>query len=192
MSNEWTSANSAVTALMAEPLSKRAQLLSPSIWTQAMFSGLLHWLSGLGFKKGTFQDIFKLLKPHLGTPVEQLLVSEGSSLPSLLSPLFHLNSLFWQCCWNPLDNLSRWSGLPHLKQFWSFFWYSLTNLAKWMICSPNFTWGFLVSLFSLLALHMTLFSSNVFHYGWSSHEGMIALQLPRGKQVLQCLWLGNI
>ena len=53
-SKEQISMNSGVPIFMVEPLSKRAQLLSPSIQTQVMFSGLLHQLSGLGFKKGTF------------------------------------------------------------------------------------------------------------------------------------------
>ena len=35
-------------------------------------------------------------------------------------------------------------------------------------------------------------SSNTFRYGRLSCEGVIALQLPRGKQVPQCLWSGHI
>ena len=50
-------------------------------------------------------DIFRFWEPCLGMPVEQLLVSEGSSLPSSSSPLSHLNSLFWQSCWDPLNKL---------------------------------------------------------------------------------------
>ena len=95
ISKEQTSTNSTVTTLMVEPLSKRAQLFSQSIQTQVMFSGLLHQLSGLGFKKGALWDVFRHWEPHLGIPVEQLLVSEVSGLPSLSSPLSHLNLLFW-------------------------------------------------------------------------------------------------
>ena len=51
-SNEQTSTNSRVTTLMVELLSIGAQLLSPSILTWAMFSGLLHQLSGLGTSSG--------------------------------------------------------------------------------------------------------------------------------------------
>ena len=93
---------------MAEPLSKRAQLLSSSIQTQAMFSGLLRWLSGSGSKKGTFWD-FRPWEPHPRTLVEQLLISERPSLPSSLSPLSCLNLPFGQSCWDPSDNLS-WGG----------------------------------------------------------------------------------
>ena len=66
-----------------------------------MFSDLLYQLSGLGFKKGTFWHVFRPWEPHLGILVEQLLVSEGPSLPSLLSPLSHLNLLFGWSCWDP-------------------------------------------------------------------------------------------
>ena len=37
-----------------------------------------------------------------------------------------------------------------------------------------------------------LLCANTFHYGGLIHEGAIALQLPRGKQVPWCLWLGGI
>ena len=78
---------------MVKPLSKRAQLLSPSILMQAMFSGPLYQVSRLGFMKETFLDIFRPWEPHLGMPVEKLLVSKGIGFPSLLSPLSHVNSL---------------------------------------------------------------------------------------------------
>ena len=105
---------------MVEPLSKRAQLFSPSIQTWAMFSGLLHWLSGRGFKKGPFWDIFRLWELCPGSPVEWLLVSEESSLPSLSSPLLCLNLLFWQSCWDPLDNLSQDGQDYHIWNNFSF------------------------------------------------------------------------
>ena len=89
MPKGWASTNSGVTAFMVEPLSKRAQLLSPSILAQAMFSGPLHWVHGSGFKKGTFWDVFRPWEPCLGMLIEQLLVSKGPSLPSLFSPLSH-------------------------------------------------------------------------------------------------------
>ena len=92
---------------MVEPLSKRAQLSLLSIQTLVMLSSLLPPLSRLGFKKGTFWDIFRLWGPHLGIPVEWLLVSKGSGLPSSSSLLSCLNLLFWWPCWNPLDNLSQ-------------------------------------------------------------------------------------
>ena len=76
--------NPRVTTLMVKPLSRRCQLLSPSILTWVMFLGLLHQVSGLGIKKGTFWDIFRLWQPCLRMPVEWLLVSEGSSLHDLL------------------------------------------------------------------------------------------------------------
>ena len=75
--------SSGVIALMVELLSNRAQLLSSSILTWAMFSGPLQWVSGSGFKKGAFQDVFMLEEPHLGALAEWLLASEGPSLPSL-------------------------------------------------------------------------------------------------------------
>ena len=114
MSKEQTSTKSGVTAMMVELLSKRAQLSSPSMQTQAILSGPLYWLSWSGFKKGTFWEIFRLWEPCLRMPVEWLLVSEGSGLPSLLSPLLHLNSLFWQPCWDSLDTLS-----PDVQDCWT-------------------------------------------------------------------------
>ena len=104
MSKEWASMISVFTALMVKTLSKRAQLLSASIQTQAMFSSPPHWVNGLRFKKGTFWDVFRLWEPCLGMPVEWLLVSEGSGLFSLLSPLLYLNSLFGWSCRDPSDN----------------------------------------------------------------------------------------
>ena len=106
MSKEWTSTNSGFTALMVELLFKRGQLSSPSIWTLAMLSGLLHQFSESGFKKGTFWDIFRFWKPCPGIPVEWVLGSEGSGFPSSSSPLSLLNLLFWWPCWDPLDNPS--------------------------------------------------------------------------------------
>ena len=153
---EWASVNSGVTALMAESLSKRTQLLKAKVLVYSVLEpavgylttlhfnseqgthpalvwaitlrwwdkGHLHPTQGqclfcsvltinpdlgyvhrstppskwIGAQEGNFWDIFRPLKPHLGMPVEQLLVSEGSSLPSLLAPLFHLNLLFAQSC----------------------------------------------------------------------------------------------
>ena len=166
-----------------------------------MFSGLLHQLSGLGFKKGTFWDVFRLW----GLLVEQLLVSEGSGLPSSLSPLLHLNWLFWLSCWDPLTIFHKMVMTATSETISIFLLIQLDcigktgDIANWLICSTNPSWGFWVfllwrlSLFFLFWLYIWVpFSSNAFHYGRLSHECMIALQLPRGKQVPQCLWLHNI
>ena len=75
----------------------------------------------------------------------------------------------------------------------------MDDIANQLICSTNPTQGFWVfsiwrlSLFFPFWLYTWVpFSSNAFRYGRSNHEGMIALQLPRGKQIPWCLWLGNI
>ena len=105
---------------MVEPLSNRSQLISPSIQTLAILSGLLHWLSRSGLKKGTFWDIFRLWEPHLGMLVEWLMVSEGSRFPSSSPPLLCLNLLFWQPCWDPLENLSPDAQDSHIQNYSSF------------------------------------------------------------------------
>ena len=107
-SKEQALMNLGVTALMVETLSKRAQLLSSLILTQAMFSGRLQWVSGSWFKKGAFWDILRL-KELQGMLAEWLLVSEGSSLPSLSPSLSCLNSISRQSYWGFLDNPS-WDG----------------------------------------------------------------------------------
>ena len=130
-----TSTNSRVTELLVEPLSKKAQLSSPSIWTKAILSGPFPQLSELGFKKETFWDVLRLWDPHLGILVGWLLVSEGSGLPSSLPPLSCLNYFFWWPCWDPLYSLSQdgqeWqtqnnssfsSGTAQL--YWQNRWYS--------------------------------------------------------------------
>ena len=196
MSKEQTSMNSGVTALMVKPLSKRPQLLSPSILTQAMSSGPLHWVSGSGFKKGTFMNVFRLWEPCLGMPVEQLLVSEGSDLPSLSSPLLHLNSLFWWSCWDPLNNLSQDGQDCHIWSNFVFFlvqvdWDGKTDdIPNWLICSTKSTGDFWVlfigrlGTFCLLCLCTQVFCNSITFNSdrWGS-KGMAALQLPGGKQV---------
>ena len=68
-SKEHILMNSGVTLLMVEPLSKiRVQLPSSLILTWAMFSDPLQGMSGSGFRKGTFLDIFMLGEYHLGWP----------------------------------------------------------------------------------------------------------------------------
>ena len=76
--------------------------------------------TGLGVlvQEGNFWDGFKLLEAHPEMPVEGLLVSEGSSFQDPRS--------FGQ-------SFTRWSGLPHPKQFWFFFWYGSTVLANQVI-----------------------------------------------------------
>ena len=138
-------------------------------------------------------------------PVEWLLVSEGSGFPSSLFPLLHLNSLFWWPCWDPLDNPSQDGQDCHTQNnsgfssgtawmHWQNGWYSW--LADLLHQSHL---GFLdllplktQPLLTLLVYIWVSFSSNASHYGRLSHEGMIVLQIPRGKQVPGCLWLGNI
>ena len=115
---------------MVEPLSKRSQLLSQSFLTLAMFLGPLHWVSGLGFKKQTFCDVFRLWEPHLGMSVECLLVSEGSNFPSLLFPLTFKLVFRVVLLRSFRQSFTRWSGLQHPIQFLFFFWYSSTTLAK--------------------------------------------------------------
>ena len=87
-----------VTALIIEPLSKRAQLLPSSILTQATFSSLHQQASGCGPKKGVFCNVLMLGAPHPGMPTEQQLAFEGLSLPSLPSPLSCWNMLSGQIC----------------------------------------------------------------------------------------------
>ena len=152
-----------------------------------------------------FWDVFRLWEPHLGMPVEWLLVSEGSGLPPLSSPLSHLNSLLWWPFWDPLDNLSQDGQECHIQnnfsfpsdttqlhqQNWPYSW--LADLLH------QFHLGFLVfslwrlSLFFPFWLYTWVpFSSIASHCGGVSHDGTIVLQLPRRKQCPQCLWPGNI
>ena len=75
----------------------------------------------------------------------------------------------------------------------------MDDIADWLISSTSpmqgfwvlFTWGLSLS-FSFWLYTQVLFSSNAFPYGWLSSEGMITIQLPRGKQIPWSLWLGNI
>ena len=117
MSKEWASMNSRVTALMVAPLSKRAQLLSSSILTWAMFSGPLKWVSGSGIKKGAFQDVPRLKEPCLGMLAEQLLVSEGPGLPSFVIPSFAFKLTFWAVLLRSFRQSHPWrlASLPHPK-----------------------------------------------------------------------------
>ena len=75
----------------------------------------------------------------------------------------------------------------------------MDDIADQLSCFTNFTQG--VSVFSLWRLSIFFpfwfytwvpSSSNAFHYGGSSHEGMIALQLPREEHIFWCQWQGNI
>ena len=68
--------NSGVTALMAQPLSKRAQQLSLSILTQAIFSGPPQQVSGSEFRKGGVHVIFMLGEFCLGRFAKWQLTSE--------------------------------------------------------------------------------------------------------------------
>ena len=90
------------------------------------------WVS-FGLKKGTFWDIFRPQEPHPGIPVEQLLASEGLSLPSLPSPFAFKLTLQAVLLRSFRQSFKRWSGWPHPKQFQFFCWYNSTTLAKWMI-----------------------------------------------------------
>ena len=73
------------------------------------------------------------------------------------------------------------------------------DIAAQLICSTNPTLGFWVFLlrrlnlfFPFLLYTQVPISSNAFHCGRLSCECRITLQLPRGKQVPQCLWLGYL
>ena len=123
MSKEHALGDSRVTALIVEPLSKRAQLLSSSILTQAMFSGPHQQASGSGFKKGVFHDVLMLKASHLGMPTEQQLASEVLSLPSLPSPLSCLNTLSGQICYEVIR-------APTPEAVLVLFWYSSTTSAN--------------------------------------------------------------
>ena len=183
---------------MVKPLSKRDQLLSPSILTLAMFLGPLHWVSRLGFKKGTFWNVFRLWEPHPGMPVKvTLLTSEGSSLPSLLSPLFAFKLTFWVVLLRSFrQSFMRWSELPHLKQFQFIFWYSLTTLVKKTMYSSDWSAHLTPSVASgssssedsnsscLLCLCAQVFCNSIILYCSSSDgDNMTALQFLGGKQI---------
>ena len=78
--------------MIVEPLSKTAELLSPSMLPQAMFSGPLHQVSGLGFKKRTFWDVLRLWEPHLGMLSDYWFLRGLASL--LFHPLFYIETHF--------------------------------------------------------------------------------------------------
>ena len=205
---EWASLNSWVTTLIVEPLSKRAQLSSPSIQTLATCAlvcctdcvgwGSRRELFGMSLGSGSLVQ---------GCQLSWLLVSDGSGLPSSCHPLFCRFKLIFSgsLAEAPLGNLSQdgqdchiWNNFSFssgtAQLYWQNGWYSW--LADLLHQSHSRFLGFLPlktqPLLPFLALHIQVpFSSNVFHYGRSSLEGTIALQLPIGKQVPQCLWLGN-
>ena len=85
--------NSEVTALMVEPLSRRTQLFSPSILTQAMFLGPLQSVRGSGFRNGVFHDVFIFVESLPGILTEQQLASVklNQISPALVqgSPFLH-------------------------------------------------------------------------------------------------------
>ena len=147
-SKEEALRNLGITALMVQPLSKRAQLLSSSILTWAMFSGPLQLVSGSGFKKGNFQDILWLGEPFLGMIAEWLLVSEGSSLLSLSSILSHLNSfsgslteIFQTIPHEIVKATTSKTGLILLLVQLNCIG-KMNNIPNRLICSSNCTWGF--------------------------------------------------
>ena len=103
------------------------------------------------------------------------------------------------------QSFMRWSGLPHLKQFWFFSVVQLNHVGKmdnisyWLIHSSNSTQGFCILFSWRLSLFFTFwlyawvfFSSSAFCYSRVSSESIVALQLPRGKQIPWCLWPSNI
>ena len=138
---------------MVEPLSKRAQLSSPSIQIQAMLSSLLHQLSGPGFKKGTSSDVFKHKESYPGMRFVQLMLSGGPSLPFSLSPLSHLNLFFGDLAkiiWRILHKMVRTTTtetilvllLVQLNCIGK-----MHNIADELICSTNSIWDFLIFTF---------------------------------------------
>ena len=106
-----------VTELMVEPLSRGAQLLSPSILTQAMFSGALLRVSGSGFKKGVFPDVLGSRSLIWGHWLHDRWFLRTQS-PCFIVPSFALKLTFCASLLKSLGpSLMRWSGLPHPKQF---------------------------------------------------------------------------
>ena len=170
-----------------------------------MFLGPLHQSSGLLFKKGMFWDVFRPWGPHLGMPVTTHFW--GAQPPFFAIPSSAFKFPLWAVLLRSFkQSLMRWSELPHLKQFQFFLCYSSTALAKWwyrwpadLVHESHSRFRGLLQLktqpllfFPFWLYTRVPFSSNAFHYGRLSCEGMIALQLPRGKQIPQCLWLHNI
>ena len=121
----------------------------------------------------------------------------GAQLHFFVVPSFVFKLTFWAVLLRSFaQSVTRWSGLPHPKQFPFFLWYNLTMMAKtknipnWLICSFNSSWGFCMfsswrlSLFFPFWVHSLVFFSFIaFHCSRFSSEGTIVLQLPGGKQV---------
>ena len=182
---------------MVKPLSKRAQLLSPSIQIRAMFLGLLQQLSGLGLRKGTLLRCLQALGALSRDASWATTGFWGAQPPFFAIPLLHFNSLFQWLYWDPLDSLLYSCQEYHIQNNFNFS--SDTARPQWQngqyiwLIPPIPLWVLFIwrlSLFFLFWLYnWVLFSSNAFQYGKLGSEGMTALQL---KQIPQCLWLGNI
>ena len=126
----------------------------------------------------------------------------GAQPPFFAIPLLHLNWLLGWSCWD-VWAISHEGGQDYQYLIFLLIWLDcidkVDDIADRLICCTNPTRSFWVfflwrlSLFSHFCLYTQVpFSSNTFHYGGLSYEGIIAFQLPRGKQVPWCLWLGNI
>ena len=115
---------------MVEPLSRRAQLLSSSILTQAMFLGPLQWVSGSGFRKSLLTCLYALGF----SSGDVCWVAAGflrAQLPFFAVPSFVFKSAFHaDLLMSFRQSHMRWWGLLHLKQLLFFCWHSLTTLAK--------------------------------------------------------------
>ena len=166
---------------MVEPLSKRAQLLSQSVLTQAIFSGLLQWVSWSGFKKGVFLDAFRLEEPHPGILAVQQMVSEGP-VSLLHCPLFHIQT-FPTSLWISYE-MFRTGPSKTISGFLLVQLYCVSkvdNVADQLICSTKTTGGFWVFCRRLnfllqFRLGIWVFSHSIaLHSSQMGSEGPVAL-----------------
>ena len=64
----------------------------------------------------------------------------GVQPPFFIIPICAFKLAFWPVLMRSCgQSFTRWSGLPHLKQFQFFFWYSLTMLARQMMYPSNWS-----------------------------------------------------
>ena len=136
--NWQVSSNSGITTLMVQPLSTKAQLLSPSILDPGYVFRSTSPSKQIGVIEETFWDIFRSWKSCLGCWLSDYWFLRGPP-PFFVIPLLHLNSLFGAVLLRSFrQSFMRWSGLPHLKQF-QFSSDTTWSCCKWTIYPTNWS-----------------------------------------------------
>ena len=164
---------------------------------------LINWIR---VQEGNFLRCLQALGSSSGDAGWVTTGFQGAQPPLFAIPSFTFKVDFWAVLPRSFRQLfTRWSGLPHPKQFWFFLWYSLTVLAKWTIYPTD--WSALPIPLKVSASSSAEDSASSSFSGFTlesssasvlstiadqASEGTVALQLPSGKQIPWCLQLSNI